>query len=83
MYIHLGGDIVVQAKEIIAILEYSPNDLDLKSYPFIDQQEEAGSITWIAKDATKSIVVTEDHVYGSPISSLTLNRRALGDHSGY
>ncbi|HHZ20961.1 MAG TPA: DUF370 domain-containing protein [Firmicutes bacterium] len=74
MYLHLGGDYVVKKSEIISILNLdcvslsSMQDL-LKS---IGEKKEIIGLS----PETKSIVITERAIYASPISSLTLLKRA-------
>jgi hypothetical protein len=76
MYIHLGGQFVVQTKDLITILDYGDKEVEKKLKSFLDHSEEQGSLVWISKEETKSIVVTDQYIYASPVSSLTLNRRA-------
>jgi hypothetical protein len=76
MFIHLGGDHIVLAKDVIAIVDYSKPETSKKIAPFLEIAEEKGTMIWISKETTKSIVITNQYIYGSPISSLTLNRRA-------
>jgi hypothetical protein len=76
MYIHLGGQFVVQTRDLIAILDYGDQDVEKKLKNFLDHSEKQGSLVWISKEETKSIVVTDQYIYASPVSSLTLNRRA-------
>jgi hypothetical protein len=76
MFIHLGGQIVVRTKEVIAILDYGNNETQKKLQTFLESFQEQEKLVWISKDETKSIVITDHTIYGSPISTLTLNRRA-------
>jgi extracellular matrix regulatory protein B len=75
MYLHVGEDILVETKDIIAILDKE----SVKSSPllqeFIDQQVER--IIDISKGSFKSIVVTCDHIYYSPLASGTLKKKSL------
>jgi hypothetical protein len=75
MYIHLGGQFVVQTKDLIAILDYGDQEVEKKLSTFLDHTQKQGNLVWISKKETKSIVVTDQYIYASPISSLTLNRR--------
>jgi hypothetical protein len=76
MFIHLGGQIVVQTKDLIAILDYGNKETEKKLSTFLDHSQKQESLVWISKEETKSIVITDQYIYASPISSLTLNRRA-------
>lgn len=75
MFIHLGGQIVVRTTEVIAILDYNNKDVEKKHQSFLNYSQNQDNVFWISKDETKSIVITDQTIYGSPISSLTLNRR--------
>lgn len=75
MFIHLGGQIVVRTTEVIAILDYNNKDVEKKHQSFLNYSKNQDNVFWISKDETKSIVITDQTIYGSPISSLTLNRR--------
>lgn len=76
MFIHVGGDIVVLARDVIAILDYSKPDTRKKIEPLLEEARSKGSLIWLDEKATKSIIITNQNIYGSPISSVTLNRRA-------
>lgn len=77
MYLHLGGDVVVPKEHVIAIIN-SP--LVKKTEPnkeFLQAAEEEGFIVPITdKSNVKSIIVTLEKVYLSPISSMTLKKRS-------
>ncbi|WP_018923297.1 extracellular matrix regulator RemB [Salsuginibacillus kocurii] len=75
MFIHLGGDEVIRSKDVIAILDYDSNEADGITVEFL-QAKSKQDVIIISEDLTKSVVVTESYVYYSPISSLTLKRRA-------
>ena len=63
MYLHIGSDVVVREKEVIAI---------------IGRRGDADMIINIASNNEKSFVLTEvDKVYISPISPHTLKKRSL------
>lgn len=70
MYLHIGGDIVIPLRDIVAILDYE------KVF-----QSPVNKEFWSAKSkapqGVKSCIITKDNkIYYSPISSLTLARRA-------
>ncbi|RXJ02851.1 DUF370 domain-containing protein [Anaerobacillus alkaliphilus] len=76
MFIHLGGDTVIRSKDVIAILDRQVETSETTG-EFLDYNGQQNKVEEIAKDMTKSIVITTDKVYLSPISSSTLKRRAL------
>lgn len=74
MYLHIGEDILVHTDEIVAILDKKLLDSSSILAEFLQQKE---NITLhLAKRSVKSIVVTTKHVYYSPLSSVTLTKRA-------
>lgn len=76
MFVHLGGDLVIKAQRIIAILDHESGETSSENRAFMKENEEQGLTQNVTADPAKSIVVTEDTVYLSPISSHTLRRRA-------
>jgi hypothetical protein len=76
MFIHLGGDMVVRAKDVIAILDFHMKQSSKITRQFLQKAEEDGCVVTLGNEQTKSYVITQDKVYCSPISSLTLKRRA-------
>lgn len=74
LFIHIGGDIVVRTKDIISII--NANDINLKrNNTFLKNLEKVLKVKTINEEI-KSYVITVDKIYYSPISSLTLNKRA-------
>jgi hypothetical protein len=76
MFIHLGGDVMVQSKEVIAIFDVKMKYSSDSTKEFLDVADEEGFVVVIDENETKSFVVTTRKVYYSPISSLTLKKRA-------
>lgn len=77
MFIHLGGDTVIRSKEVIAILDRQAKETSEITGEFLEFHEKDKKVEEIAKGMTKSIVITLEKIYLSPISSSTLKRRAL------
>ncbi|WP_096438047.1 extracellular matrix regulator RemB [Alteribacter populi] len=76
MFIHLGGDTVIRSKDVVAILDHQSRGLSQDNQTFLTRCSKDKDTTEISSDIIKSVVVTEERVYLSPISSLTLKRRA-------
>lgn len=72
MYLHIGDDILVHTNEIVAILDKKLLDSSPIFAEFLQQKEEIHA----AKRSIKSIVVTNKHVYYSPLASATLKKRS-------
>jgi len=75
MFIHIGQDVVITAKEVVSI-----NDLHTTSSEatkeFLEMAKEEGFIKDISNGNPKSFIITSKQVYLSPISSLTIKKRA-------
>lgn len=76
MFVHLGGDLVIKSEKIITILDHASEQQSPENRAFMKENREQGLIRNVTEDPAKSIVVTDDVVYLSPISSHTLRRRA-------
>lgn len=85
MFLHLGENILVCTKDIIAILDIKSTLYSKYSKEFLKVCEEEGFINKTRVDKPRSIVVTEIlenktvrkiKVYYSPISAVTLQKRA-------
>lgn len=73
MYLHIGEDTLVRTSEIIAIL-------NKESAGFSDVLEEflihrKRDVVNLSKKEYKSIVITKDQVYYSPLAAGTLSKR--------
>jgi extracellular matrix regulatory protein B len=77
VFIHLGGDTVIRSKDVIAILDRQVKETSETIGEFLEFYQQEDKVEEIAKDMSKSIVITNEKVYLSPISSSTLKRRAL------
>jgi hypothetical protein len=75
MFVHLGGDTLVSTKKIVVILNYEDNG-KVNIHEFIKKIQGKRNIKKLEGDNHKSIVVTDDTIYLSPISSMTLKKRA-------
>lgn len=75
MFLHLGGDTLINLKQIIAIInaEYSLGANSTRE--FLKTAQEEGFVKQIDRNYA-SIVITDKTIYLSPISSLTLRKRA-------
>jgi hypothetical protein len=74
MFIHIGGDTVVSTKEVISILDHQTVKSSKINKAFLHGKR--NTVVDHSEEETKSYVITQDAIYCSPISSLTLKRRA-------
>lgn len=76
LFLHLGGDLVVPKRDIIAILSTNPGRKIKAAKDLVSMWLERGAIV-VSQDApVKSCVVTSKGLYLSPISPTTLMKRS-------
>lgn len=76
MFLHVGADVVVSLKRVIAILDLRSTKEAEATREFMAMAQRSKRVLDVAGGEPKSIVLTEQEVYLSPISSLTLKKRA-------
>lgn len=76
MYIHLGGEKIIRTSQLVAIFDISIEQSSKLSRQFVAQAQKNRVVETIGEEDPKSIVVTEERVYYSPISTSTLKKRA-------
>ena len=76
MFLHLGSDVVIPLDSVIAITDYKTNKFVINR-KFINHTRENQKIIDISEGHPKSVVVTNNQLYFSAISSVTLKKRAL------
>jgi hypothetical protein len=76
MFIHLGGEKIIRATELIAIFDISIEKSSKISKQFLGHAAKEQRVEVIGEEECKSLVVTQSTVYYSPISSTTLKKRA-------
>lgn len=74
MYVHVGEDILVRTKDIIAIIDKESVNSSQSVKEFLDRHDQ--HVFNLAKGSFKSIVITTDKVYFSPLASGTLKKRS-------
>lgn len=74
MYIHIGEDLNIKAKDIIAVLdkEVVQNTERLKEFLHFHKKK----ILKLSRNPFKSVIITDQYVYLSPIASGTLKKRS-------
>ncbi len=80
MYVHLGNNFIIAGEKIIAVLNYvAPVSEDVQEIVEIARLEK--KLTHISNNGKeKAVVVADDRVYLSPISSITLFKRAFNHY---
>ena len=80
MFLHLGADVVVNDKDIIAIMDMETTSISKITREFLQKEEKENNVINVSfEDLPKSYVVVNNKdktkVYISPISSATLLKR--------
>ncbi|MDI6871671.1 MAG: DUF370 domain-containing protein [Bacillota bacterium] len=76
MFLHLGGDVVVPLREVVAIFDRGLLAQSRAAEEFLKTTKDEGLLLDVSAGHPKSFVLTTDRVYLSQISSLTLKKRA-------
>jgi len=76
VYIHLGGEKIIRTSQLVAIFDISIEQSSKLSRQFVVHAQKNKEVETIGEEDPKSIVVTENKVYYSPISTSTLKKRA-------
>jgi len=80
MVLHLGGDVVIPTKDIIAIFDLKNIETSEINKEFLEIAEDEGFVQSISDEKPKSFVLAESGnktmMYMSPISSSTLLKRS-------
>ena len=76
MYVHIGGEYTILVSSVIAMVNLEtvqPSSLDMKS--FLKNQEEEKILEYVSEELPRSLVITNDRAYVSPLSVATLFKR--------
>lgn len=80
LFLHIGGDVSIPIKNIIAILDLDVTTLSKDTRDFLKISEEEGFVEVVGNDIPKTFILTEcdkkSKIYLTEISSLTLTKRA-------
>ncbi|MBE6345552.1 MAG: DUF370 domain-containing protein [Spirochaetaceae bacterium] len=83
MFLHIGNDVYLPEKDIIAIMNLDTASVSKNTQVYLHKNELKGKVETICEDIPKTFVVTrknnKDKVYLTNISSATLIKRAEND----
>ncbi len=79
MYIHIGADVSLPAHWIVGIFDLDRLTPQGGTAAFMRQAEALGRLDWMTEDLPRSMVVTVDRVFLSPVSTATLRARLAGE----
>ena len=75
MFLHLGADMVVPLRDVIAITDLKSAKSGINK-DFLNKMQDDKKIIDVSEKNAKSFIITNKTVYLSAISSLTLKKRA-------
>lgn len=75
VFIHVGGDTIIEQRRLIAILDAQIRDAPA-TREFLATARRHPGVEDVTGGEAKSIIVTDRRVYLSPVSPLTLKRRS-------
>ncbi|MDY3031859.1 MAG: DUF370 domain-containing protein [Clostridia bacterium] len=80
MYIHIGGDMVVNTRDVVGIFDVDNTTVSRQGKRFLPMAQKNNRIIYATEELPKSFIVTERKgktlVYISPMSTQSLNKRA-------
>jgi len=79
MFLHLGADMVVPLRDVIAITDLKSAKSGMNR-EFINKMRNEKKVIDVSENDAKSFIITTNKVYLSAISSLTLKKRANNFH---
>lgn len=81
MYLHLGGDVLIKKEDIIAIIDLEMMKVNQNNRIFLGKMKNYHkNVIYISEPGReKTLIVTNNDLYFSPISSVTLFKRSAFD----
>ena len=77
MYLHLGNDVLAACTELISIIDIE-KQMTKETEEIMKQAQDNKTLVMVGKkEKNKSLVICQEKVYVSPISSTTLYKRAM------
>ena len=77
MYLHLGGDILINKDKVVAIIDLETVTEGKINEKFLDNIKQNKKINYISTPGKeKTLIITSTGYYLSPISSTTLFKRS-------
>ncbi|MDX8045472.1 DUF370 domain-containing protein [Gracilibacillus sp. S3-1-1] len=76
MFIHIGDEHVIQSEDVIGIIDYSLVNSSTINDEMLGELKRKKQIIVSDEELVKAVVITTNKVYYSPLSVLTLKKRA-------
>lgn len=81
MYLHLGGDVLIKKEDIVAIIDLEMTKSSQNNRLFLSKMKNHHkNINYISEPGReKTLIITTNNLYFSPISTVTLFKRSAFD----
>ena len=79
MFVHIGGEYTILIDSIIGLVNLETAQASSDVNAFLRQQEDENILEYVSEELPRSLVLTDDRTYVSPISVMTLKKRI--DHA--
>lgn len=76
MFIHIGDDQVIRSKDVVAIIDHTLISSSSIIEEMIYNQRKEKNVVETQTQEAKAIVITDNQIYFSPLSVMTLKKRA-------
>ena len=76
MYVHIGGEVSILAESVSCIIDFEsilPTQKNITE--FIKFEDDNNRLQYLTEDIPRSIIVTRDRTFISPLSPTVLKRR--------
>ena len=75
MYINLGGDTVIKAKDIIGIFDLDTSTVQKSTRDYLSKAEKDKKVIYVNYELPKSFIVCRDKIYVCPLNTATILKR--------
>ncbi|MBP5416663.1 MAG: DUF370 domain-containing protein [Clostridiales bacterium] len=75
MFVHIGGEYTILIDSIIGLVNLETVQASSDVNAFLRQQEEENILEYVSEEIPRSLILTDERVYISPISVTTLKKR--------
>jgi len=80
MYLHIGGEYTLPSRFIIGIFDLeSVSSTQKDMIQFMSHMEKEEKVEYISEEIPRSVVVTYEKIYFTPISTMTLLKRVKNE----
>jgi extracellular matrix regulatory protein B len=76
LLLHLGDEEVIHSKDVLAILDMNALKDSELAKEFLAKHQRDHTLTDLSNSAAKSVIITDQGIYLSPLSASTLKKRA-------